>query len=124
MAVSDDAPYAFRDPNVPAEARISNLLTLLTPDEKIGLLSTNLGVPRLGIPGVENVEGIHGLVVTGFLGGGKIDIPSTTFPQPYGMAQRRVHIGAGACCIHYNHKGDYEAAEKVNGEVAIHFIAI
>ena len=62
--------------NAPEE-RISNLLSLLTLDEKIALLSTTLGVSRLGIPNTENVEGIHGLVVTGFLGGGMLDIPTT-----------------------------------------------
>ncbi|HEU5011576.1 MAG TPA: glycoside hydrolase family 3 C-terminal domain-containing protein [Roseiflexaceae bacterium] len=86
-AQSDLPDYPFRDPRVPPEQRISSLIALLTLDEKIALLSTQLGVPRLGIPITENVEGIHGLVVTGHLGGGTIDIPTTSFPQPYGMAQ-------------------------------------
>jgi beta-glucosidase len=77
----------FRNHELPAEERVHSLIALLTLDEKIALLSTSVGVPRLGIPSIENVEGIHGLVVTGFLGGGKVDIPTTTFPQPYGMAQ-------------------------------------
>jgi beta-glucosidase len=80
-------PDPFRDADLPIEARISNLLALLTLDEKLALLSTKLGVPRLGILSTENVEGLHGLVLTGFLGGGAIDIPTTSFPQPYGMAQ-------------------------------------
>ncbi|MDQ5851542.1 MAG: glycoside hydrolase family 3 C-terminal domain-containing protein [Chloroflexota bacterium] len=84
---SNTPPYPFQDPGLSTEERISNLLSLLTLDEKIALLSTTLGVPRLGITNIENVEGLHGLVVTGFLGGGAIDIPTTTFPQPYGMAQ-------------------------------------
>jgi beta-glucosidase len=84
---SNGAFYPFRNPALPNEERIDNLLSLLTLDEKIALLSTTLGVPRLDISSVENVEGIHGLVLTGFLGGGKLDIPTTTFPQPYGMAQ-------------------------------------
>jgi len=61
MAVPDDAPEPFRDPNLPTAARISDLVALLTLDERIGLLSTNFGIPRLGIPGVENIEGNHGL---------------------------------------------------------------
>ena len=73
-------PDPFRDADLPIEARISNLLALLTLDEKLALLSTKLGVPRLGILSTENVEGLHGLVVTGFLGGGAIDIPTTSFP--------------------------------------------
>lgn len=77
----------FRDPGSPPGERISALIGLLTPDEKLALLSTRLGVPRLGIPSIENTEGIHGLVVTGFLGGGTLDIPTTSFPQPYGLAQ-------------------------------------
>ncbi|HEU5103081.1 MAG TPA: glycoside hydrolase family 3 C-terminal domain-containing protein [Roseiflexaceae bacterium] len=79
--------HPFRDPGLAPEARLDNLIGLLTLDEKLALLSTTLSVPRLGIPSAENVEGIHGLVVTGHLAGGKIDIPTTTFPQPYGMAQ-------------------------------------
>src|SRR6266516_1557437 len=67
---SDTTPYPCRDPGLPPEERLSNLRSLLTLDEKIALLSTTLGVSRLGIPNTENVEGIHGLVVTGFLGGG------------------------------------------------------
>lgn len=82
----DAQPEQFRNPDLPAEQRIQALIALLTLDEKIALLSTSVGVPRLDIPSVENVEGIHGLVVTGFLGG-TIDIATTTFPQPYGMAQ-------------------------------------
>jgi beta-glucosidase len=79
---SDAQMEPFRDPHLPPDARIQSLIALLTLDEKIALLSTSAGVPRLGIPSLENVEGIHGLVVTGFLGGGKVDIPTTTFPQP------------------------------------------
>ena len=77
----------FRNPTLPPEQRIGALIELLTLDEKLALLSTRLGVPRLGVPNIENVEGLHGLVTTGFLGGGAIDIPTTSFPQPYGMAQ-------------------------------------
>jgi beta-glucosidase len=72
---------------MPPERRLDSLLGMLTLDEKLALLSTTLGVPRLGIPSAENAEGIHGLVATGFLAGGQVDIPTTTFPQPYGLAQ-------------------------------------
>jgi beta-glucosidase len=46
-AQSDLPDYPFRDPRVPPEQRISRLIALLTLDEKIALLSTQLGVPRL-----------------------------------------------------------------------------
>ena len=39
----------FNDPSLPMEKRIDNLLSLMTVDEKIDCLSTNTGVPRLGV---------------------------------------------------------------------------
>jgi len=75
----------YKNPAVPAEQRITNLLSLMTVDEKIDALSTNSGVPRLGVPNFGSSEGIHGVVQRG---GGKRDlapIPTTQFPQPPGM---------------------------------------
>lgn len=75
----------YKNPALPAEQRITNLLSLMTIDEKIDALSTNSGVPRLGVPSFGSSEGIHGVVQRG---GGKRDlapIPTTQFPQPPGM---------------------------------------
>ncbi|HWZ50048.1 MAG TPA: glycoside hydrolase family 3 C-terminal domain-containing protein [Granulicella sp.] len=77
----------FRDPSLPVEKRIDNLLSQMTLDEKIDCLSTDTGVPRLGVPNFGSSEGIHGVVQRG---GGKNEramIPTTQFPQPPGMGE-------------------------------------
>lgn len=69
----------FRNPALPIDQRISNLLELLTVEEKISLLGYNSpGVPRLGIP-VYNWwnESLHGVARAG---------EATIFPQAIGMA--------------------------------------
>lgn len=79
-------PHPFRNPGLPADDRIADLLSRLTIEEKIALLKTGLGVPRLGIPETDSTEGVHGLVMTEFLVGGDLDVPTTTFPQTIGMS--------------------------------------
>ena len=84
---ADTPAYPFRNPDLPASQRIDNALSLMTVDEKIDALSTNSGVPRLGIPNFGSSEGIHGVVQRG---GGKRNlspIPTTQFPQPPGMGE-------------------------------------
>lgn len=96
LAASAQKTYAFRDTTLSDEQRIDNLLSLLTLDEKINLLSTDLGVPRFNIPRCGHYEGLHGLTLGGpaMWGGrrqtedGKIvptDCPTTIFPQSYGL---------------------------------------
>ncbi|WP_229428974.1 glycoside hydrolase family 3 C-terminal domain-containing protein [Massilia sp. ST3] len=79
------ATYSFQDPAQPVEARIANMLSLMTADEKIEALSTNSGVPRLGIPNFGSTEGIHGIVRRGDAKKGRQAITTTQFPQPPGM---------------------------------------
>jgi beta-glucosidase len=74
----------FRDPALPMEKRIDNLLSLMTIDEKINCLGTNTGVPRLGVMSYGNSEGIHG-VVQREARGKRLPITTTQFPQPPGM---------------------------------------
>ncbi len=76
--------YPFDDPNLPAEQRIANLLSLMTVDEKIDCLGTDTGVPRLGVPNMGASEGIHG-VVQRQPRPGREPITTTQFPQPPGM---------------------------------------
>ena len=57
--------YPFRDKNLPEDARIKNLISLMTVDEKISCLSPRLAVPRLGIKGTMTIEGLHGLAYSG-----------------------------------------------------------
>ncbi|HEX5184248.1 MAG TPA: glycoside hydrolase family 3 C-terminal domain-containing protein [Allosphingosinicella sp.] len=77
----------FRNPDLPAEARIADLLSRMTIDEKIDALGTNSGVPRLGVPSFGASEGIHGVVQRGDERRGRTAIPTTQFPQPPGMGE-------------------------------------
>ncbi|KOS06750.1 glycosyl hydrolase family 3 [Flavobacterium akiainvivens] len=82
--------YPFQNPKLDAEKRIDNLLSLMTLDEKIQALSTNPSVPRLGVVGTGHVEGLHGLALggpAGWGGKGKEPVPTTTFPQAYGLGE-------------------------------------
>jgi beta-glucosidase len=78
------ARYPFQDTALAPEKRIDNIISLLTLDEKIGMLSIDSGVKRLGIPSFGVSEGIHGLVQRGTNEQGA-PIPTTQFPQPPGM---------------------------------------
>src|ERR1035438_2388229 len=78
-----DAAEPFRDPLLPLEDRVNNLVSLLTPDERIAFLGqVTPAVDRLGIKAFTNfTEGLHGL---GWARGGAIT--STQFPQSIGLA--------------------------------------
>jgi beta-glucosidase len=88
MTQPDDAPDApFRNPELPIEARIDDLLSRMTLDEKVQCLSTRPNVPRLDVVGSGHVEGLHGLAQGGPGKWGKEDpIETTTFPQSIGVA--------------------------------------
>ena len=78
----------FRDPKLPAEQRITDLLSRITLDEKITLMSGAPKIPRLGIAFTGQVEGLHGLALggpAGWGGKGKTPQPTTTFPQERGL---------------------------------------
>ena len=87
--------YDFQNTKLKDDKRIDLLLRQLTLDEKLSLLSTNLGVPRLGIPSLSCYEGLHGLALGGpaanngrkTVDGREVpnDLPTTIFPQAYGM---------------------------------------
>ena len=80
--------FPFRNPDLPTEERINNVLSLLTLDEKIACLGTDPSVPRLGIKGSHHVEGIHGLAQGGPANWRpKRIVPTTIFPQGIGMAE-------------------------------------
>ncbi|WP_281299150.1 glycoside hydrolase family 3 C-terminal domain-containing protein [Flavobacterium limnophilum] len=82
--------YPFQNPNLETEKRIDNLLSLMTLEEKVAVLSTNPSVPRLGVVGTGHIEGLHGLALGGpgeWGGKGKVPIPTTTFPQAYGLGE-------------------------------------
>lgn len=102
--------YPFQNPNLPAEKRVDNALSLLTLQEKIDLLGMTLNVPRLGIhasgtvptiPGSNGqFEGLHGLAVGGVNNWGRRSpggatgqypgispIPTTQFPEAAGLGE-------------------------------------
>jgi len=80
--------YPFQNPDSPTEDRITNLLSLMTLDEKVNCLGTNPTIVRLGVKGTGHVEGLHGLAM-GLEGnwGRKTPVPTTIFPQSIGMAE-------------------------------------
>ena len=83
-AFAQQPKYPFNDPNLPEDKRIDNLLSLMTTQEKIDVLGTRTGVPRLGVPNIGSSEGIHGVVQREPRFGHQ-PITTTQFPQPPGM---------------------------------------
>jgi len=76
--------YPFQDPAAPVEARIDNVLSLMTLDEKIAVLGTRgIKVPRLGIKGTGIGEAISGVV----LGGGGDAIMAEAMADPQAAMQ-------------------------------------
>ncbi|WP_304382305.1 glycoside hydrolase family 3 N-terminal domain-containing protein, partial [Paramuribaculum intestinale] len=70
--------YPFRNPKLSNEERVENLISLLTPEEKVGLMmNKSISVDRLGIPSYNWwSEACHGVRQDGY----------TVYPQPIGMA--------------------------------------
>src|SRR5690606_13764883 len=71
--------YPFRNPERPTEARVENLISSLSLEEKVGLMmNSSKPVPRLGMPAYDwwN-EALHGVARSG---------KATVFPQAIGMA--------------------------------------
>jgi beta-glucosidase len=82
--------YSFQNLKLPTEKRIDNLLSLMTLEEKVAVLSTNPSISRLGVAGTGHVEGLHGLALGGpgeWGGKGKEPLTTTTFPQAYGLGE-------------------------------------
>lgn len=86
------AQLPFRNPALPDEARITDLLSRLTLDEKILLMSDHPRIPRLGLNLSGQVEGLHGLALggpghwEGRENGKPLPVlPTTTFPQERGL---------------------------------------
>jgi len=82
LAPTDDRAqgfiYPYRNPNLPITERVENLLSLLTPVEKVGLMmNKSVSVDRLDIPSYNWwSEACHGVRQGGY----------TVYPQPIGMA--------------------------------------
>ncbi len=70
--------YPYQDTSLTNEERVENLISLLTPEEKVGLMmNKSISVDRLGIPSYNWwSEACHGVRQDGY----------TVYPQPIGMA--------------------------------------
>jgi beta-glucosidase len=82
------ADYPFRNPALPDDQRIADLLSRLTIEEKIQLMSDHPSYPKLGLSFSGQVEGLHGLALGGpadWGGKDKPPLPTTTFPQEKGL---------------------------------------
>ena len=73
-----DGPLPFRNPALPFPERVEDLLTRLTPEERVAMLHQySPAVPRLGLGAFRTgSETLHGV---GWLG------PATVFPQSVGL---------------------------------------
>jgi beta-glucosidase len=90
LAWTQQYQYPFQDPSLPIEARIDNILSLMSAEEKISALSTTPDVPRLGIRGSGHIEGLHGVAYGGpggWEGRGLKPLPTTQFPQSVGLGE-------------------------------------
>jgi beta-glucosidase len=90
LAWTQQYQYPFQNPNLPAETRINNILSLMTTEEKVSALSTDPDVPRLGIYGSRHIEGLHGVAYGGpggWEGRGLKPLPTTQFPQSVGLGE-------------------------------------
>lgn len=80
--------YPFQNPEMPIEERVSNIVSLMTLNEKVSFLSSRPGSDRLGIQHMGHVEGLHGLAQGAPGGWGRRGpVTTTTFPQSIGMAE-------------------------------------
>ena len=87
--------YDFQNTKLKDDKRVELFLKHLTLDEKMMWMSPMLGTPRLGVPITGCYEGLHGLALGGpsrhngvkTIDGKEVpnDLPTTIFPQAYGM---------------------------------------
>ena len=78
ITLSAQTTYLWQDPKQPIDQRVENLLQMLTPEEKVGLMmNKSVSIDRLGIPSYNWwSEACHGVRQGGY----------TVYPQPIGMA--------------------------------------
>lgn len=87
MPAAAVSAFPFQNPDLPAEQRITDLISRLTVEEKIDCLARSASVPRLGVAGSPHIEGYHGVAQGGPSNWGRRNPTATTqFPQAYGLA--------------------------------------
>ena len=78
MSAKAQVKFSWQDTNLPRTERVENLLGMLTPEEKVGLMmNKSISIDRLGIPSYNWwSEACHGVRQGGY----------TVYPQPIGLA--------------------------------------
>ena len=78
VKVKAQQKYPWQNPQLPRAERVENLLGMLTPEEKVGLMmNKSVSIDRLGIPSYNWwSEACHGVRQGGY----------TVYPQPIGLA--------------------------------------
>jgi beta-glucosidase len=88
IPVSAQTMLPFQNPDLPAETRITDLISRLTLEEKIDCMARRASVPRLGVQGSPHIEGYHGVAQGGPSNWGHRNPTATTqFPQAYGLGE-------------------------------------
>src|SRR5512142_3294519 len=79
QASTDLGNAKFRNPALPTDERVNDLISRMTLEEKVSQMRDHaVGIPRLGVPPYECWnEGLHGVAFSGY---------ATNFPQVIGMA--------------------------------------
>jgi hypothetical protein len=79
----------FKNPSLPLEQRVDNIISLLTPAEKIELLSGDkMTIYRLGVTKPGSIEALHAASFGGPADWSHPIIPTTHFQQAYGLAEK------------------------------------
>src|SRR5512147_2772458 len=111
--MADEKRFPYLDTSLPLEARVQDLLSRLSLEEKVGqMLHTCKAIPRLGIPAYNFwSEGLHGVA-----GNGR----ATVFPQAIGLAATWdpdliLRVGSA---IGDEGRAKYHAALKRRGDTA------
>jgi beta-glucosidase len=108
-ASSDLARAPFRNPHLPVEERVRDLVSRLTLEEKAAqMVHTAPAIPRLGIPAYNWwSEGLHGAAREGY---------ATVFPQAIGMAASfdpdLLHTEADVIATEFRAKHEQRVREK------------
>ncbi len=106
---ADLANAAFRNPDLPIDKRVDDLVSRMTLEEKVSqMVHTAAAIPRLGIPEYNWwSEGLHGAAREGY---------ATVFPQAIGLAATfdpdLLHQEAGVIATEFRAKYSERVKEK------------
>ncbi|HZR64992.1 MAG TPA: glycoside hydrolase family 3 C-terminal domain-containing protein [Terriglobales bacterium] len=106
---ADLSGAVFRNPALPIEQRVNDLVSRMTLEEKVSqMVHTAAAIPRLGIPEYNWwSEGLHGVGRTGY---------ATVFPQAIGMAATfdpdLLHTEAGVIATEFRAKYSEQLKDK------------